>query len=485
MRVALPAYPTKKTDSEVATLQWVRQHTSIPVPQVYAYSSFSQNGPLGYEWILMERMPGEKYAVLEDSLSHDAQIALATTLAGWVDSLTRIPFAQIGSLYRLSETLAPDFSIDSHATLATIHRQPLHSTSDRLPSHVTVQSVSTCCNAGSPTNDGNPSVLGTPIFQPFFGDWRLEYDFDRGPFATVHDFALACSAAYKAEVFDPRQTQRAEIDHLEWLIEEDDLETTASDPRYSGREQREAQQQIDAETEVERITRYDRLRKQRAALQIARTHHTCSPVSSDHTRYDFDRLEAHRTSTAIIDEIIDILKPRSSLSGPTVLTHWDLSKDNILVDAKGQPTALLDWEQIITLPLSVVPYYPRLLQDGLSSEYGSVYSDDCLDESEQSHMRRAFDQRLRELESPWLDILDDEGNLENETREIEAEYGQRDGQPSTEWSAAIQSRRATAPMPSRRLLRLLFSELQHSFHSPKNVEDLLQEVKDEMMNNDS
>lgn len=57
MRVSLPVDPYFKTASEVATLQFVRKNTSIPVPQIIAFDSSADN-ELGFEWILMTKLPG-------------------------------------------------------------------------------------------------------------------------------------------------------------------------------------------------------------------------------------------------------------------------------------------------------------------------------------------------------------------------------------------------------------------------------------------
>ncbi|KAF8502779.1 hypothetical protein F5888DRAFT_1800325 [Russula emetica] len=56
MRVGLPVDPYFKTTSEVATLQFVK-NTSIPVPQIIAFDSSADN-ELGFEWILMTKIPG-------------------------------------------------------------------------------------------------------------------------------------------------------------------------------------------------------------------------------------------------------------------------------------------------------------------------------------------------------------------------------------------------------------------------------------------
>lgn len=57
MRVSLPVDPKFKTLSEIATLAWLQEHTSLPVPKVVAYDS-SNATELGFEWILMEKIPG-------------------------------------------------------------------------------------------------------------------------------------------------------------------------------------------------------------------------------------------------------------------------------------------------------------------------------------------------------------------------------------------------------------------------------------------
>ena len=56
-RVALPVELFYKTASEVATLSYIRELTSIPVPRIIAHSSTAEN-ELGFELVLMEKVPG-------------------------------------------------------------------------------------------------------------------------------------------------------------------------------------------------------------------------------------------------------------------------------------------------------------------------------------------------------------------------------------------------------------------------------------------
>ena len=54
-RVARRFMPRLKTESEVATMRYLREHTSIPVPEVYQYDSNPYNR-LGGEYILMSKV---------------------------------------------------------------------------------------------------------------------------------------------------------------------------------------------------------------------------------------------------------------------------------------------------------------------------------------------------------------------------------------------------------------------------------------------
>ena len=58
-RVSLPVDPYFKTVNEVTTLQYISDHTTIPIPRVVAYDGSANNElGVGFEWILMTRMPG-------------------------------------------------------------------------------------------------------------------------------------------------------------------------------------------------------------------------------------------------------------------------------------------------------------------------------------------------------------------------------------------------------------------------------------------
>lgn len=57
LRATLPVVPYYKTESEVATIAFLRAHTTIPVPRILAWDS-NQDNELTFEWIVMEKLAG-------------------------------------------------------------------------------------------------------------------------------------------------------------------------------------------------------------------------------------------------------------------------------------------------------------------------------------------------------------------------------------------------------------------------------------------
>ncbi|KAI8627875.1 kinase-like protein [Xylariaceae sp. FL1651] len=80
MRVSLPVYPCHKVRGEVATLQWLRDHTQVPVPKVIAFDDSNDND-IGFEWMLMELMPGSSAYQRWRKLSMEQKVAITTRIA--------------------------------------------------------------------------------------------------------------------------------------------------------------------------------------------------------------------------------------------------------------------------------------------------------------------------------------------------------------------------------------------------------------------
>ena len=98
LRINIPMIPWYKTESEVATLTYVRLFTTIPVPRVVAYDNTTDNA-LRAEWILMERIPGKPYSEVQRQMTAGQKIEMARKVADWRLQLDGMSFSQRGSLY--------------------------------------------------------------------------------------------------------------------------------------------------------------------------------------------------------------------------------------------------------------------------------------------------------------------------------------------------------------------------------------------------
>ncbi|OHE99813.1 hypothetical protein CORC01_04949 [Colletotrichum orchidophilum] len=86
LRVAGPHLPRIKTENEVAVMRWVREHTSVPVPAVLRWDASSDNA-LGYEFTLLERVPGSSAEKVFWGLGESARRRLVEQLVGFLAEL--------------------------------------------------------------------------------------------------------------------------------------------------------------------------------------------------------------------------------------------------------------------------------------------------------------------------------------------------------------------------------------------------------------
>ncbi|KAL3457006.1 phosphotransferase enzyme family-domain-containing protein [Aspergillus heterothallicus] len=97
MRVSLPVHPHSKTKGEVTTLRFLRRETDIPVPEVIAFDDSSDN-EIGFEWILMERIPGVSLYKKWRALSSFQKTAIVQRVAEFQAQVFRHPFSGLGTL---------------------------------------------------------------------------------------------------------------------------------------------------------------------------------------------------------------------------------------------------------------------------------------------------------------------------------------------------------------------------------------------------
>ncbi|KAI1763455.1 hypothetical protein GGR53DRAFT_497612 [Hypoxylon sp. FL1150] len=416
MKVGLPTLPEVKTLSEVATMRFVKHRAGIPAPRVYMYNAATtSNNELGYEWILMEYMPGRPFAYreAERKLKDDTRNLVAKRLAEWMDKLSRVHFDKIGSLY-MPSTPADDGTV-------------VISDADNI-------------------NVPHP-VVGQLVDRCYAGDWRLEYEFPKGPFSNLHDYMLSFAQVIEQEVQDPRQVVRANLRRLRW----NDFEGRAdgvklmdypSDIHGAGSQEDKnvAEKSLDKETNEARDDRLASVVANKAEVKKLLDRHVLkrwtgakdkddaqdgSPVTlrqliaDSHVSFEVSRHRygnfARRRDT--IRKLIEVIRSRGSKAAlpPTILRHWDLHGRNILIDkSTGEPTAVLDWECLSVIPMSMFKTdLPLVLEEDddrdlppVTDTEGRQWAID--DRKSRVMMRDTFRKRLDELKSPYLAVWGEE-----------------------------------------------------------------------------
>ena len=90
MRVSLPVDPQYKTLSEVATMDWIHHQKSLPVPEITAHQASRENA-IGFEWILMKKLPGTPLADAWKSIQYPAKEQLVQQLVTYFSLLVQEP----------------------------------------------------------------------------------------------------------------------------------------------------------------------------------------------------------------------------------------------------------------------------------------------------------------------------------------------------------------------------------------------------------
>lgn len=161
--------PQLKVESEVATINYIRTHTKIPVPTIYHYDSNPYN-KLGNEYILMSKAPGTPLSFVFSHLDDDELHALMRNLANLIIPLSAHRFSQTGSLYQHAKGSPTSSGIRS-----------------------TTSSPSSSPLMGPAKSD---FIVGPIVSWPFFGEGRGELDhteIDRGPWSSTASYLEACA----------------------------------------------------------------------------------------------------------------------------------------------------------------------------------------------------------------------------------------------------------------------------------------------------
>jgi hypothetical protein len=199
-RVAIPMDPTFKIKSEVSTFRFLGERTTIPVPRCVAWG-LAADTELGYDWCLMEKLPGVELRDVWRKMSWDQKLELTDKLADMMSQLWKPEhkFAQIGSIY------------------------------------VTEQITDSTSTTADDTTVGDTTatryVVGPAIDSCFFSGRRRYLDSHRGPFPSCGDW-LSSLVKIEREVIitaktllDHKEDMTAEHRATDWeSLVEDELE---------------------------------------------------------------------------------------------------------------------------------------------------------------------------------------------------------------------------------------------------------------------
>ncbi|KAJ3568497.1 hypothetical protein NP233_g5670 [Leucocoprinus birnbaumii] len=145
IRVALPVEPRLKTLSEVSTIDFVRTHATELIPRVIAYKAeitVADEDGLGFEWMIMEKIPGEVLENRWNSIDWEAKVLLVKTLVGVLAKLFGHPMSGIGNLYysdssfEVGQIVSMAFFWENHFD-QDVPRGPFRSSYDWLRAHLT------------------------------------------------------------------------------------------------------------------------------------------------------------------------------------------------------------------------------------------------------------------------------------------------------------------------------------------------------------
>ncbi|KAK5070995.1 hypothetical protein LTR64_003970 [Lithohypha guttulata] len=147
LKVLKAVFPVQKLENEVATMQFIADRTSIPVPEVIAYSAYTAT--IGFEWILMTRIPGKDLGRAGIDMSIEQKSRVVKELASYQRELLQITFPSIGSLmashydqdsvsgapaysrYDVGPSCSTDYFLLNHLSL-NMPRGPFNSVSEWL-----------------------------------------------------------------------------------------------------------------------------------------------------------------------------------------------------------------------------------------------------------------------------------------------------------------------------------------------------------------
>ncbi|KAL4062051.1 hypothetical protein V8B97DRAFT_1878318 [Scleroderma yunnanense] len=399
-RVARRFMPRLKTESEVATMHYLRTKTTIPVPDVYHYDS-NQYNRLGGEYIIMSQAPGIPLAQVYHTMSNEELNTLFTNLASIILPVFAQRFSHIGSLYfgapssppttvlspvSSSSTISPAIITPTPArpTIKGFNFMPLLSVA---PSSSSWASPSSSPPVPSPSPDSlsSPSSrrhtyqIGPIISWPFFGSNRglLNHptEINRGPWPTTSSYLASCtsreitsvihesegrSASHRLHL-DPAEINSSRHHHMEAFPE--DADSDESD-EWDAQESEEEWEECVGDAMYR-----DYRRMQRGTFLVAHIRRREEAVRKEMGRWLklMDKLGACRVQRHLSSHGGTGVGSDEERKEEFGLDCHDLSLENVFVDQEDHTriTCVIDWESTTTRPLWACAHLPAFVQSSL------------------------------------------------------------------------------------------------------------------------
>ncbi|RDX54617.1 hypothetical protein OH76DRAFT_1340911 [Lentinus brumalis] len=359
-RVARRFMPRLKTESEVATMNYLRRHTDIPVPDVYQYDANPYNR-LGGEYILMSKAPGIPLSKVFHCMPHEQLIALVENIAMLVIPLFGHRFPMIGSLYN-----GPD--PNAHPDISSSLPTPTPSTYQRYTNITDAFDRLQMEQAGGSQTETAETHVGPIISWPFFGSNRGELshpdELNRGPWRSTHEYLLSCVEREIQGVILENEGKaaphRLHLDPDEISTSRHHKVTALPDDRSDASDEWDWEES-ENEWEGPGDTMYqDYRRMQRTTFLVAHLTERVERVKAEMAR--FLRL-MERLGVVAHDEG-DGGGGEAPPEEFSIDCH-DLNLENVFVDEhdNSKITCIIDWESTTTRPLWQSAHVPSFLQN--------------------------------------------------------------------------------------------------------------------------
>ncbi|GJE86638.1 hypothetical protein PsYK624_027190 [Phanerochaete sordida] len=348
-RVARRFMPRYKTESEVATMRYLRERTNIPVPDVYHYDANPFNR-LGGEYILMSKAAGVPLSRVFHSMPHSELMQLMENLANMILPLYAHRFPKIGSLY-----LGPDPQPVAQSSSSA----PTPTATNHMARTLSMTPVASQQGRAAPTPQSEFHV-GPIISWPFFGSNRGELtEINRGPWPSTQSYLEACA---EREVTGVRLENEGKTAPHRLHLDPDEIITSrhhkvsALTGDVSDQSDEWDWEESEAEWDGPGNRMYqDYRRMQRTTFLVAHLQEREEKVKEEMGRFIrmMERLGACR-------------REQAEQSGPEEFTldPHDLNLENVFVDEHDMSkiTCIIDWESTTTRPLWAAAHVPAFLQ---------------------------------------------------------------------------------------------------------------------------